>query len=342
MIQTNKIYQGDSLEILETWPDDFIQMVCTSPPYWGLRDYGVEGQIGLESTPDKYVQKIVEVFREVRRILKKDGTLWLNLGDSYAGSWGDYVAPGSTKHGSKQSTNRWQRPGYEVDKHHSKPPTANCTDYGLKKKDLVGIPWRVAFALQSDGWYLRSDIIWSKPNAMPESVTDHPTRSHEYIFLLSKSRRYFYDAEAIKEKAVYGFPNSPDSISSPYAQNIAKRKRLCGEGNDFAKHSGNKKADGTNFGEFKNKRSVWKIPTSQFKEAHFATFPEKLIEPCILAGSRPDDIVLEPFMGSGTVGVVAKRFKRQWLGIELNPKYIEMANRRINREQEPLLVEGVV
>ncbi len=262
------IRTGDVLDVLRAAPDECIQTVVTSPPYWGLRDYGIDGQIGLEQTPDEYVAHLVAVFREVRRVLRSDGTVWLNLGDSYAAS-GSGGGPG------KQSTNV----GSVNIPPRSAPP-------GLKVKDLVGVPWRVALALQADGWYLRSEIIWSKNNPMPDSVRDRPVRSHEHVFLLTKSPRYFYDADAVKEPTVSG--------------------------------------EGT-----RSRRTVWTIAIQHFRGAHFATFPEKLVEPCILAGSAPGDVVLDPFAGSGTTGVVALRHKRRFTGIELNPEYAAIAEARI-------------
>jgi DNA modification methylase len=320
------------------------------------------GQMGLEKTPEEYVAKMVRVFSEVRRILKKDGTLWLNLGDSYCGSCSGGIEDNkAAAKGTGLTTLKQDRPGKVIN--------------GLKPKDLVGIPWRVVFALRADGWYLRSDIIWSKPNPMPESVTDRPTKSHEYIFLMSKSPFYFYNAEAIREKRVT-FENRPDGCDrhrtfgydSKYKTMEGSKQNLkipsgwdTGPGahgtihrdgrtkpdkqrGHSRRHAGfNDRWDHMNIqeqSENRNKRSVWEIATFPYPESHFATFPEKLVEPCILAGSSQGDIVLDPFMGSGTVGVVAKRFKRQWLGIEINPKYIEMADRRINAEQEPILVES--
>jgi DNA modification methylase len=313
----NKIIQGDALEIIKQIPDETIDTIITSPPYWGLRDYGVEGQIGLEKTPEEYVEKLVNIFREARRILKKTGTLWLNLGDTYmSGSdakrhWGypdpkyqngrgiDFLEPQSFKH-----------------------PI-------LKQKDLVGIPWRVAFALQQDGWYLRQDIIWAKPNPMPESVKDRCTKSHEYIFLLSKSPKYYFDNEAIKE---------------PISESYAKDKRPHGIIRERFYPNSKYVKEGLmdlQTGEFptqprsetRNKRDVWWITTKPFKGAHFATFPEDLVEPMILAGCPTEGIVLDPFMGSGTTAVVAKKLGRNYIGIELNPKYIQLAEERIKNTQ---------
>lgn len=321
MIKTNQIYQGDTLEILKTWPDEFVQCVVTSPPYWGLRDYGAEGQIGLESTPDEYVQKIVEVFRHVRRILLKDGTLWLNLGDSYSGSGKGRNSDGRHSQGThwKQSTNHGSVTGIIN--------TMKKT-HGINNKNLIGIPWHVALALQADGWYLRSDIIWAKPNCMPESVTDRPTKSHEYIFLLTKSPKYFYDSKAIME---------------PAHHDGCLQTKITGGQNSWDGHKGRigneRWIKNENMDSVRNKRSVWSIPTASFDGDHFATFPEEIPMICLKAGSRPGDIIMDPFMGSGTVGMVAKRLKRQYLGIELNPKYIAMAEKRIGEEQDALLVE---
>jgi DNA modification methylase len=289
---------GDCRQILPRWIAEGVrvQMCVTSPPYWGLRDYGVAGQLGLERTPKEYVANMVEVFRLVRDVLAEDGTLWLNLGDGYAGT--------HTTYEGKQ--NKWQHGEYPGRKEVGQPK------HGLKPKDLVGIPWRVAFALQADGWYLRSDIIWSKPNPMPESVTDRPTKAHEYLFLMSKRERYYYDAKAIAEVATgqdagNGFVR-PERIS------------WAGRGDPTPW-----KADPSGT---RNRRSVWTIATQPYAEAHFATFPEALVEPCILAGSRAGDVVLDPFMGSGTVARVAERMGRKWLGCELNQAYAALQDER--------------
>lgn len=310
-----RIRLGDAVTRLGDMADGLVQCCVTSPPYWGLRDYGVAGQLGLESTPDTYVAAMVEVFREVRRVLADDGTLWLNLGDSYAGG-GNYCGINSENTlTSKQSSNRGAR-GV------SQQLAALGKDCGdAKPKDLVGIPWMVAFALRADGWYLRSDIIWSKPNPMPESVTDRPTRAHEYIFLLSKSAKYYYDAKAVVEPAV--------NTRKP-GRGITDTRTTHGTGggnsglnNIMARyHTGNAPTT-------RNRRSVWHIAKHPYKGAHFATFPPALIEPCILAGSAPGDTVLDPFMGSGTTGVVALRHGRKFAGIELNPKYVALARARI-------------
>ncbi len=308
MLETNKIYQGDVLNVLKTFPDESIHCCVTSPPYWGLRDYGVEGQIGLEKTPEEYVSKMVEVFREVKRVLRKDGTLWLNLGDSYV-----------TSHavGTKDDDTGWKHgaisKGYQA--------RAGGVGNGRKPKDLVGIPWMVAFALRADGWYLRQDIIWHKPNPMPESVKDRCTKAHEYIFLLSKNRKYYFDNEAIKEDAK---PESEKRYKSTF---YTGKKEISGQGRpgNASNTPGYKKWTGK-----RNKRSVWTVTTKPFKEAHFAVFPEDLIEPCILAGCPEGGIVLDPFMGSGTTAVVALKHNRNYIGIELNPEYIKIAEKRVS------------
>ena len=343
---TIQILLGDALAALKTMPDSYVQTCVTSPPYWGLRNYGVQGQMGLEKTPEEYVEKMVEVFREVRLVLKDDGTLWLNLGDSYAGSWGNYhpnSPPG--KHGQRlKETARWNRPAYQSQDF--LPPTAQIK--GLKPKDMVGIPWRVAFALQADGWYLRSDIIWSKPNPMPESVVDRPTKSHEYIFLLSKSERYFYDHEAIKEPASYAeeakYDPGTNGLGGDDRKTGKTTRRFAGtdkQRGHSRRHAGfNDRWDQMTETEqcsgMRNKRSVWTIATEPFPDAHFATFPTKLIEPCILAGSRPGDLVLDPFAGAGTTLLVAKRLGRRACGIELNPEYVAMIQTRLTTETEAL------
>jgi DNA modification methylase len=330
MLEVNQIYQGDALEVLKTFPDKAINCCVTSPPYYGLRDYGVDGQIGLEETPKQYIDKLTAVFREVRRVLRDDGTLWLNIGDSYAGS-------GKGGQSDSKRSENWQ------------PEYANKgKTYGLKPKDLIGIPWMLAFALRADGWHLRQDIIWAKPNPMPESVTDRCTKSHEYIFLLSKSQRYYYDHEAIAESVA-------ESTTERMAQDIESQKgsdRVPGKANGTMKavlprYGGNKytadpdvfcRTKSGNAYEFRptrNKRDIWVVTTKPFKEAHFATFPPDLIEPCILAGCPKDGIVLDPFMGSGTTGMVAKWTGRNYVCIELNPQYIDLAEKRINEPRLP-------
>lgn len=290
----NAIYTADALKELRQIPDETVQTCVTSPPYWGLRDYGVEDQLGLEKTPGEYVAKMVEIFREVKRVLRNNGTLWLILGDSYSGS-----------------------------------------RTGLKPKDLIGIPWMVAFALQSDGWYLRSDIIWAKPNPMPESITDRPTRSHEYIFLLTKSPKYYYNAQAIKEPSKNPQDDVPrlesqktENKSNPTSKQNGLRPRKSDKQRGHSpRHAGfndrwnlmTKEEQGA---LMRNKRDVWAVATKPYGGAHFAVFPPALIIPCILAGSQTGDCVLDPFAGSGTTLEVAKRLGRDYIGIELNSKYV--------------------
>jgi DNA modification methylase len=315
---TIRLLCGDALEQLRLLPDESIQCCITSPPYWGLRDYGIVGQVGLERTPEEYVAKLVEVFREVRRVLRADGTLWLNLGDCYhSGDRGGY----------RNDSHRWENSHMQNMAHgtHMEAVSPNrLPQAGLKDKDLVGIPWRVAFALQADGWWLRSDIIWHKPNPMPESVTDRPTKAHEYLFLLSKQPSYYYDAAAIAEPAVGEWNSAKSSFASTTGTDAA----LIGNPRYKTRKSPNTNHPDVNRND-RNRRTVWTIPTQPFPEAHFATFPEALVEPCIAAGSRVGDSILDPFCGSGTVGVVALRAGRDFIGIELNPEYIEMARRRI-------------
>ena len=298
----NKIEFGDCRTTMKRWIEEGVkvQTCITSPPYFGLRDYGHEGQIGLESEVGDYVRNLVDVFALVRDLLHEDGTLWLNLGDSYSGSG----------KGPSKSLNGEQ--------HHMEGKHSKIVPDGLKLKDLIGIPWRVAFALQADGWYLRQDIIWHKPNPMPESVQDRCTKNHEYIFLLSKKPKYYFDNEAIKE---------------PVKQDWGTRDRSDGkyhnEGSGLQPHSGLEKSY-----DMANKRSVWTVTTKPFHGAHFAVFPPDLIEPCVLAGSRPNDIVLDPFMGSGTTAAVAQRLNRLYLGCELNTDYKVLQD---NRLQQPSL-----
>ncbi len=302
---TNRCHFGDCLETLRQMPDGLVQTCVTSPPYFGLRDYGHSGQIGLEPTPDEFVAKLVTVFREVKRVLRDDGTLWVNMGDSYAGHHGNknaaYDDAPSNKGGYFENQRR-----------------TTVGMGGLKAKDLIGVPWMLAFALRADGWYLRQEIIWAKPNPMPESVTDRCTKSHEQIFLLSKSEKYFYDHEASKEKAV------TNDTRRPYGSNGANM--LDARGLD-AQGKGRQRevADGLT----RNRRSVWTVPTRPYKGAHFATFPPALIEPCVLAGSRHGDLVLDPFMGSGTTAAVALSHGRRAVGCELNKSYIELAHARV-------------
>ena len=305
---------GDCREMLRTLEAGSVRTCITSPPYFGLRDYGHDGQIGLEQTPEDYVNELVEVFREVRRVLSDDGTLWLNLGDSYAGSGKGANADGSVTATGKQATHKGTTIGTFA---------KGFVGEGVKPKDLMGIPWRVAFALQADGWYLRSDIIWHKPNPMPESVTDRPTKSHEYLFLLTKSPRYYYDHVAVREPSVTGSWDAMPPIGG--AKHV--------EGNKNNTYSGNTPAsDG-----LRNKRDVWTISTKPFKGAHFAVMPEALVEPCVLAGSAEGDTIIDPFTGSGTVGVVALKHRRNFVGTELNPEYVEIAEQRLNGAEPRML-----
>ena len=354
---------GNCLDVLSTLPESSVQCCVTSPPYWGLRDYGtakweggdakcdhqgkpmrtkaqinancgdgrdvknatakqfyknicgkcgatrIDNQFGLEETPVAYVENMVAVFREVRRVLRDDGTLWLNLGDSYSG-----IAGNNRGEGAGGGKERGEAMGFGT------LPKRKDLEGGLKHKDLAGIPWRVAFALQADGWWLRQDIIWHKPNPMPESVTDRCTKSHEYIFLLTKSAKYFYDNEAVKENSLH----------------VGVTHRAANKGKAHSEEAGldtRPKVDWTT-PETRNKRSVWTVATKPYKDAHFATFPPKLIEPCILAGSAADTLVLDPFSGAGTTGVVAVQHGRRYIGIELNPDYLEMSRKRIQETRD--------
>lgn len=270
IISDSTIFLGDALSSLRNIASESVQCVVTSPPYWGLRDYGLEGQIGLEETLNQFLDKLVLVFDEVKRVLKKDGTLWLNIGDGYTSGNRGWRAPDK------------KNPARAMNKRPNTPK-------GLKPKDLIGIPWRLAFALQENGWYLRSDIVWHKPNAMPESVKDRPGRSHEYLFLLSKSEKYLYNWKESREI--------------------------------------------TEKGLLRNRRSVWNINTKPFVGAHFATFPSELIRPCILSSTNANDIILDPFFGSGTVGLVCQEENRKFIGIELNPEYVTMAIKRLEKDR---------
>lgn len=356
------ILTGDCRDILPTLPDESVQCCVTSPPYYGLRDYGVVGQIGLEKTPEQYIKKLVWIFREVRRVLKKDGTLWLNLGDSYTGR-----GKGGNPESGKQATNRGnQTVGTLYGKTGESARIAAQTNItrrynsqmGLKPKDLMMIPARVALALQADGWWLRSDIIWAKANCMPESVTDRPTRSHEYIFLLTKSAKYFYDHEAVKEPCIYDVDGTGTAArkARTAGNKLAPTNQVNGirpggyknSVNFDGKNSGNEKQRGHSrshhgFNErwdemekqeqctgMRNKRDVWTIAPANYPEAHFATFPPALIKPCIMAGSRHGDTVLDPFGGSCTTGMVATELGRKSILIELNPEYVKLGQTRTN------------
>lgn len=319
-----ELYQGDCADIMRCLvPRESVQCCVTSPPYYGLRDYGVDGQIGLEDTPEQYVEKLVAVFREVRRVLKDDGTLWVNLGDSY---------------NSSPSNQQGQRMYADGDPYTEQGRKARKIA-GLKPKDLIGIPWMVAFALRADGWYLRQDIIWSKSNPMPESVTDRCTKAHEYIFLLSKSAKYYYDADAIKEPAQeWAGQAATFARTGPVSEHVLpgqsaavhrpdRNDKQSGHGRRYAGF--NERWNDAPQSSLRNKRDVWTVATEPCPEAHFATYPTKLIEPCILAGSRPGDIVLDPFNGSGTTGLVALRHGRKYIGIDLNEEYLNLTNKRL-------------
>ncbi len=366
---TTCIITGDCREALKTLEAESVHCCVTSPPYFGLRDYGVDGQIGLEESPDAFVAQMVGVFREVHRVLRNDGTLWLNLGDSYASQGGAK----STPHLGKHFVDRAR--GQEVISRSKRLPRGegrwgggnNSSGAGLKPKDLMGMPWRVAFALQADGWYLRQDIIWSKPNPMPESTRDRCTKAHEYLFLLSKSERYYYDAAAIAEPCSWDASNTkmPDGWDtgegghgSFHRQGREKGKRAHLPGNKshkgltaYEEGAGEHRTkaglvdyservrDNPDLMSTRNKRSVWTVSTQAFKEAHFATFPPALIEPCVLAGSPAGGMVLDPFGGAGTTGLVADRLQRDAVLIELNPQYASMARKRITADA-PLLAVG--
>ena len=328
------ILHADALTALRTLPDASAQTCVTSPPYYALRDYATDGQIGLEDSPEKYVARLVEIFREARRVLRDDGTLWVVIGDSFAGSRGGRRDTERVCELPNGSTYKFSRPvsTYDI--------MRNSGD--LQPKNLIGIPWMLAFALRADGWYLRQDIIWHKKNPLPESVRDRCTKAHEYIFLLSKSRHYYYDADAISEpcakstiKRIGRSPCRPDS-----------RKRNA----DLPRYGGNKytaapaafyrtKSGNTyNYKPRRNKRSVWPVSTQAYRHAHFATFPPELIRPCILAGSRQGDVVLDPFFGAGTVGVVAVEQGRNYIGIDINAEYCELARKRIANAAQQLNV----
>jgi len=316
---TISILQGDCLEVLSALPEGSAHCCVTSPPYWGLRDYGMEGQIGREETPEAYVETMVSVFRAVRRVLRDDGTLWLNLGDSYAGS-------GKGGQSEEKRSKNWQ-PAYS---------NKGLVPAGLKPKDLVGIPWMVAFALRADGWYLRSEIIWHKPNAMPESVEDRPTTAHERIFLLSKESKYYYDHLIIKEDAIEGDGRLPGIVRDRIYDydsklRVTRPSKRRGEFAGKTQMLPGREAFRAVV-EKRNKRTVWEVPFQPFTGAHFAAYPPKLIEPCVLAGCPQGGTVLDPFFGAGTTGLVADRLQRHCIGIEINPEYIGIAAKRLSEE----------
>lgn len=363
-MQLNKIHTGSALEGLKQMPDNSVHCIVTSPPYWGLRDYGVEGQLGMEKTPEEFVQNLVAIFHEAKRALRNDGTLWVNLGDSYAATNRDRTTTQIVSKSTLQGGQKTQK---------AAAVTPNKIISGLKPKDLVGTPWMVAFALRADGWYLRQDIIWSKPNPMPESVTDRCTKSHEYIFLLSKSPRYYYDQEAIKQpikdatvqRMLQQIDAQAGSLRVPCKTNGAMKavgpgrnprpgidnqggnqggnqgipavshKNLLAKG--LTTHSMHVKRAQTGEEPISedgraNKKSVWNVATKPFSEAHFATFPQDLIVDCIKAGCPVGGVVLDPFMGAGTTALVAAKLERNFIGFELNPKYVKIAERRLYHE----------
>lgn len=306
-MEINHIYNAECLTGLSLLPDNSINCCITSPPYYGLRDYGNDRQIGLEDTPEEYIDKLVNVFHEVYRVLKPDGTLWINIGDSYAGSMKGAAQFPDNAMNYKQGTNRGTLGKATLVK--------QCT--GCKPKDLIGIPWMLAFALRADGWYLRQDIIWNKPSVMPESVRDRCTKSHEYIFLLSKRRKYYFNAGEIAEPAST-YNEIVRDRSTTKLNNTPGRSKMGGlVRNDY--HT-------------RNKRSVWTVATQPLREAHFATYPEKLIVDCIKAGCPEGGIVLDPFIGAGTTALVARKLNRNYVGFELNPDYVSLAQRRIDKE----------
>jgi len=302
-----ELLHGDCLEVMKAMSEQSVNCCVTSPPYWGLRDYGNDAQLGLEPTPDEYISKMVAVFHEVKRVLRDDGTLWLNIGDSY---WSDTLSrkdPVESMWGNRPASDLTQ--GRDNIPKVNKRGGLGKRPEGLKPKDLVGIPWMLAFALRSDGWYLRQDIIWHKPNPMPESVRDRCTKAHEYIFLLSKNQKYFYDSDAIKEPAQTK-PHVIGNIQRKLSNRVTNKKV-----SDCTK---------------RNKRSVWTVTTKGYKEAHFATFPEDLIRPCILAGCPEGGTVLDPFSGAGTTCLVCKKLGRNGIGIDLNKDYCVIAQERID------------
>ena len=322
-----KLHVGDVSEILRQLPAESVQTCVTSPPYWAQRDYGMEGQLGMERTPDEYVQVMVDVFHEVGRVLKDDGTLWLNIGDSYASNWG-MGAKGRRSSWMSGKSGDLEGKGWGVETIIPPNSFAKPRADGIKPKDLVGIPWMLAFALRADGWYLRSEIIWNKPNAMPESIHDRPTCAHEHIFLLAKNQRYFYDKDAVKEDAEWerwGKQTNP-KYGSAQGKGALVKERSKKAIYEFLGQPGDQD------GMTKNLRNVWTVRTQPYADAHFATFPEDLIEPCIKAGSREGDTVFDPFMGSGTTALVARKLGRHSLGIELNPEYAVLCAQRTSQQ----------
>lgn len=312
-MNTAKILVGDALSRLRELSDGSVRTCVTSPPYWGLRDYGNDGQLGLESTPQEFVENLCQVFDEVGRVLADDGTLWVNLGDSYANAGGKTQPQRDSNGGVGGSPGTRNQPYSNASGGFERPKTIGGA---IKPKDLVGIPWRFAFAMQDRGWYLRQDIIWSKPNPMPESVTDRCTKSHEYVFLFTKNPTYYFDNEAIKEPAIHANDRRNGKGRHTYTGKRA-------ENDGFVQQSF------VTVNDTRNKRSVWTVNTKGYKEAHFAVYPAELIEPCVKAGSAEGDTVLDPFSGSGTTGEVALKLGRNYVGCELNPDYARLSEKRI-------------
>jgi DNA modification methylase len=351
MLKENTIHNLDALEGLKQLEDRSVQCCVTSPPYWGLRDYGVAGQMGMEKTPEEFISKMVGLFSEVKRVLKDDGTLWVNIGDSYASNGKNRTTEQATAKSTLAGTTTSQEQILVQQ---------NKVVSGLKPKDLVGIPWMLAFALRADGWYLRSDIVWAKKNCMPESVTDRPTRSHENIFLLSKSAKYFYDHEAIKEPALYDVDGTGTAarkarqkennksmpvgrVSGIRPAGFKDAEKMNGKHAEDKQRGHSRRHNGFNdrwdkmtheeqCTGMRNKRDVWNISPAQFPEAHFATFPEEIPDICIRAGSKEGDTILDPFMGAGTTAVVARKRNRNFIGFELNPAYITIAENRLKKQ----------
>ncbi len=321
----NEIIISDALEGLRAIESETVNMCVTSPPYFGLRDYNVKERIGTESTPEEYIDKLVSVFHEVRRVLMPNGTLWLNIGDSYAGGSGRWG--GEKGMSEKQSSNRGSLGQIKV--------AQKWKHDTIKVKDLIGIPWALAFALRSDGWYLRQDIIWQKPNCMPESVKDRCTKSHEYIFLLSKSPKYYFDANAISEPTSESTARRCAGANATNENIQAKKPRFGGRKYTETPESFYRTKSGNiyDYRPKRNKRDVWSISTRPLKEAHFAAYPKELAETCILAGSKKGDLILDPFIGSGTTAVAAVENERDYLGFEINPEYAAIAERRISQAE---------
>jgi len=304
--KASTVYTGDCVDVLGELGDETVSCCITSPPYWGLRDYGMQGQIGVEDTPEEYVSRIVEVFGQVRRVLKSDGTLWLNLGDTYVGG-GRGGDPKMRSHAVESSADKVGR--------------TTKSSASLPAKSLVGIPWRVALALQSDGWILRQDIVWNKPNVMPEPVKDRCTKSHEYLFLFAKSGRYYFDSDAIRERC------SEENI-----KDFERRKTMDNKAGEYGDVRPDLTRDRREYmpeDYMRNRRSVWSVNTKPYKGAHFATWPQDLVKPCVLAGCPEGGVVLDPFHGSGTTGVVANKCGAKYIGIELNPEYVDLSSSRL-------------